>query len=89
VGTVWFALLDSGVGWSVWIYDIIINEDFRRRGYATRTLELVENRTGELGARSVELHVFGHNRGVMALYRKMGYSATSITIAKAIRSGQG
>ena len=89
MGTVWFALLDSGVGRSVWIVDIIINEDFRRRGCATRTLELVENRAGELGARSVELHVFGHNHGAIALYRKIGYSATSITIAKPIRSGQG
>jgi hypothetical protein len=25
-GGVWFALMDSGVGRSVWIYDIIINE---------------------------------------------------------------
>jgi GNAT superfamily N-acetyltransferase len=44
VGTVWFALRDSGVGPSVWIYDIIIHENFRRKGYASRTLELVEDR---------------------------------------------
>jgi len=84
VGTVWFALRDSGVGRSVWIYDIIINENFRRRGYASRTLELVEARARELGARSVELHVFGHNHGAQALYEKVGYSVTSITMAKPI-----
>jgi len=85
VGTVWFALLDSDVGRSVWIYDIIINENFRRRGYATRTLELVEDRAKELGARSVRLHVFGHNHGAQALYEKLGYNTTSITMAKPIR----
>ena len=89
VGTVWFALRDSGVGRYVWIYDIIINENFRRRGYASRTLELVEARAKELGAKSVELHVFGHNQGAQALYEKVGYSVTSITMAKQIGAADG
>ena len=89
VGTVWFALRDSGVGRYVWIYDIIINESFRRRGYASRTLELVEVRAKELGAKSVELHVFGHNQGAQALYAKVGYSVTSITMAKQVGAADG
>ncbi len=89
VGTVWFALRDSGVGRYVWIYDIIINENFRRRGYASRTLELVEARAKELGAKSVELHVFGHNQGAQALYEKVGYSVTSITMAKQVGAADG
>jgi RimJ/RimL family protein N-acetyltransferase len=84
VGTVWFALRDAGVGRFVWIYDIIIHENFRRKGYASRTLELVEARAKELGAKSVELHVFGHNHGAQALYEKVGYNVTSITMAKPI-----
>jgi RimJ/RimL family protein N-acetyltransferase len=86
VGTVWFALRNSGVGPSVWIYDIIINENFRRKGYASRTLDLVEDRARALGAKSVELHVFGHNQGARALYEKVGYKETSITMAKPIRT---
>jgi RimJ/RimL family protein N-acetyltransferase len=89
VGTVWFALRDSSVGRSVWIYDIILHENFRRKGYASRTLELVEDRAGELGARSVELHVFGHNHGAQALYEKMGYNVTSITMAKPVHTLDG
>jgi RimJ/RimL family protein N-acetyltransferase len=89
VGTVWFALRDSGVGRYVWIYDIIINESFRRRGYASRTLELVEAWAKELGAKSVELHVFGHNQGAQALYEKVGYSVTSITMAKQVGAADG
>ncbi len=84
VGIVWFALRNSGVGWSAWIYDIIIHENFRRKGYASRTLELVEARARELGAKSVELHVFGHNYVAQALYEKVGYNVTSITMAKPI-----
>ena len=89
VGTVWFALRDSGVRRHVWIYDIIINENFRRRGYASRTLKLVEARAKELGAKSVELHVFGHNQGAQALYEKVGYSVTSITMAKQVGAADG
>jgi RimJ/RimL family protein N-acetyltransferase len=89
VGTVWFALRDSGVGRSVWIYDIIINGNFRRRGYASRTLELVEARARELGAKSVELYVFGYNQGAQALYEKVGYSVTSITMAKQVGTADG
>ena len=89
VGTVWFALRNSGVGRSVWIYDIKIDESFRRKGYASRTLELVEDRAIKLGARSVELHVFGHNHGARALYEKMDYNETSITMAKKIDAGDG
>ena len=88
VGTVWFALRDSGVGRYVWIYDIIINESFRRRGYASRTLELVEARAKELGAQSVELHVFGHDHVARALDEKMGYNETSITMPKPVHAEQ-
>ena len=89
VGIVWFALRDSGVGRSVWIYDIIIHEGFRRRGYASRTLELVEDMAKKLGARSVRLHGFSHNHGAQALYEKIGYTATSLTVAKAVQPEQG
>jgi len=84
VGIVWFALTDSGVGRSVWIYDLIIHENFRRRGYASQTLNLVEQRAAQLGATSVGLHVFGHNKGAQALYKEQGYNTTSITMAKPI-----
>ena len=89
VGVLWFALRDSGVGRTLWIYDIVIHEQFRRRGYARRTLELVDEKAGELGARKVELHVFGHNAGARMLYEQMGYGVTSIIMAKPVRAEGG
>lgn len=89
VGIVWFAVMNSGVGRILWIYDIIIHEQFRRRGYARRTLELVEERAIELGARRVELHVFGHNHGARALYEKLGYGVISSIMGKPVRAGDG
>jgi RimJ/RimL family protein N-acetyltransferase len=87
VGVLWISPRDSGVGRSVWIYDIIIHERFRRRGYASRILQLVEDKAGELGATRIELHVFGHNHGARALYENAGYTATSILMAKPVSTG--
>jgi RimJ/RimL family protein N-acetyltransferase len=54
------------------------------RSYASRILHLVENKARELGAGKVELHVFGHNREARTLYEKLGYTATSIVMAKPV-----
>jgi ribosomal protein S18 acetylase RimI-like enzyme len=47
------------------------------------------NALSALGARSVELHVFGHNHRARALYEKVGFNETSITMAKPIHPEQG
>jgi ribosomal protein S18 acetylase RimI-like enzyme len=82
VGKLWISLRDSGR--TLWIYDISVHEKFRRRGYASRILHLVEDKARELGAAKVELHVFGHNQGARALYEKLGYTPTSIVMAKPV-----
>jgi RimJ/RimL family protein N-acetyltransferase len=89
IGILWVSPRDSGAGRSLWIYDIIVHERFRRRGYAGRILKLVEDKARELGAGKVELHVFGHNHGARALYEKLGYTATSIVMAKPVNSEDG
>ena len=78
----WISSRDSGVGQSLWIYDIIVHEQFRRRGYARRILKLAEDRARELGAARVELHVFGHNHAARTLYEKTGYEVSSIVMVK-------
>ncbi len=82
VGVVWLAVQDSGVGRSVWIYDIQIHGPLRRMGYGTQALQAVEEWAIELGAASVELNVFGHNPAARALYEKVGYETTSVVMAK-------
>jgi RimJ/RimL family protein N-acetyltransferase len=82
VGAVWIAVRDSGVGRSVWVYDIQVHEPFRRRGHATRALRAIESRAKVLGADRVELHVFGHNLAARALYEKLGYEPTSVIMRR-------
>jgi GNAT superfamily N-acetyltransferase len=67
VGILWFATGESGTGRRVWVYDIVIHEEFRRGGYAALTLKLLEERAVGLGANRVDLHVFGHNHGARKL----------------------
>ena len=84
VGLLWISPRDSGAGRTLWIYDIIVHDRFRCRGYASRILHLVEVKARELGAGTVELHVFGHNQGARALYEKLGYTPKSIVMAKPV-----
>jgi RimJ/RimL family protein N-acetyltransferase len=84
VGLLWISPRDSGAGRTLWIYDIIVHDRFRRRGYASRILHLVEDKARELGASKVELHVFGHNHGARALYANAGYKPTSTIMAKPV-----
>lgn len=82
VGMVWLAFGRSGVGKSVWIYDIVTHEGFRRKGYGARTLELVEEKARELGAETVGLHVFGDNHTARRLYERAGFETTDVTMYK-------
>lgn len=47
----------------------------------------LEGEVRALGLSGVGLHVFGHNAGALALYRKLGYQPTSIQMFKAIDEG--
>jgi RimJ/RimL family protein N-acetyltransferase len=84
IGNLWVSPRDSGAGRALWIYDIAVHEEYRRRGYAEIILHLVEDKARELGASRVELHVFGHNQAARALYEKLGYTPTGITMAKPV-----
>jgi RimJ/RimL family protein N-acetyltransferase len=84
VGVLWISPRDTGVGRSVFVYDIVVHEQFRRRGYARRILKLAEDRAIELGANKIELQVFGHNHAARALYEKTGYETTSMIMAKQV-----
>jgi ribosomal protein S18 acetylase RimI-like enzyme len=65
-----------------YVYDIEIRPEFRRRGYAEATLAAAEQ-LGRAGrAERLELHVFGHNRGAIALYEKLGFATTHRMMAK-------
>lgn len=86
VGLLWFALQRRGGQATAFVYDVSIHPPYRRQGYATRAFQALEERARELGARQIQLHVFGHNHGARALYEKLGFVPTNIIMSKALDS---
>ncbi len=82
VGMIWFAVRDEASHPSAFVYDFLIYEEFRRRGYGRQTLTALEEKAKELGLDTISLHVFGHNQAAIALYQQAGYEATSLYMAK-------
>lgn len=82
VGMIWFALQGEDKTKSAFIYDFLIEENFRRRGFGTQTLRALEDKVRELRVGKIELHVFGHNQPAIDLYKKAGFETTNIVMAK-------
>ena len=66
------------------IYEIIIDEPYRRQGYGQKTMQLAEREAKRLGATKMGLHVFGFNHTARALYEKLGYAITNINMSKTL-----
>ena len=64
------------------IYDFLIYEEHRRKGYGKQTLVALEEKVKELGIETIALHVFGHNQAAIDLYQKTGYKMTNIQMQK-------
>ena len=84
VGVLWFAVSDHGSRPSAFVYDFVIFEPFRRRGYGIQALCALEEKVKELGIDTISLHVFGHNHAARALYEKMGYVVTNVNMSKSL-----
>jgi len=82
LGMIWMAVfVDRAVPMS-FIFDFHIYEAHRRKGYATQALAAIEEKAAGLGAGSIGLHVFAHNRAARALYEKAGYQINSVNMIK-------
>jgi ribosomal protein S18 acetylase RimI-like enzyme len=82
VGFLWLGIREAGARAFATLNDFWIFEEHRRQGYGSKALKALEDKVRELGFDEIRLHVFGHNHPARALYEKMGYVATNITMAK-------
>jgi ribosomal protein S18 acetylase RimI-like enzyme len=79
VGVLWIApRLEGSDQW--WVYDLEIDEQHRRRGYARAALELGHAEAKALGATSIGLNVFAFNEGARELYESLGYAPMSMQL---------
>lgn len=82
VGYLWFRLNETLLGRTAFILDFVILEQYRGRGYGQQTLKVLEEVAKNLDIHKIALHVFAHNTTAVALYEKLGYKNTDITMAK-------
>ena len=67
------------------IYDFIIDESFRGKGYGKQALVALDEKLKSIEVQSVGLHVFGDNITAQELYKKMGYQITGIHMKKMLK----
>ncbi len=80
VGNLWVALGSGHL--KAFIYDIEIAPSFRGRGYAKAAMLAMEVALKPLGVRQIGLNVFAFNETAQHLYQRLGYSTTSMIMAK-------
>jgi ribosomal protein S18 acetylase RimI-like enzyme len=85
VGELWFAERDNELtGRALWIYDIHVDEAFRRQGLGRAAMQFVEDEARRRGVSGIALNVFGGNEAARSLYRSLGYKEFAAAMRKDI-----
>ncbi len=84
VGHAWYVAEDRPVGRVIFVYDIAVSPEHRRKGHAQAALRAIEDDARAMGYIGVQLHVFGGNTGARELYRKAGYAETDVMMLKRV-----
>lgn len=80
LGALWVQVKNG----KAFIYDFIIDEAFRGKGYGKQALMALDENLVAMGVESVGLHVFGDNFIAQELYKKMGFEITDINMRKTL-----
>jgi ribosomal protein S18 acetylase RimI-like enzyme len=84
IGVLWIAIQKRADKRVAYVYEIYIDPAHRRLGHATGALLALVDKASDLRFSGIALHVFGHNAGAQALYGKLGFVATDITMFKSL-----
>jgi ribosomal protein S18 acetylase RimI-like enzyme len=83
VGELWFAEReDELTGRALWIYDIHVDDAFRRQGLGRAAMQFAEDEARRRGVGGVALNVFGGNEAARSLYRSLGYEELAAAMRK-------
>jgi len=61
------------LGRDAFVDEFFLREEYRGRGWGTKTMAFLEHAAGELGVRALHLEVINGNTGALELYRKLGF----------------
>lgn len=80
VGIIWYNIQPERDRF--FIFHIYIYETFRRMGYASAALTLLEELAKQEGIGTIALNVFANNAGAQHVYNQLGYETVSMVKAK-------
>lgn len=85
VGQLWISLTPPGAR-EAYIYDVVVLEQFRGRGWGREIMRRAESWARAAGAAHIGLNVFGNNTTARRLYQSLGYAETAIRMRKSLDS---
>jgi len=72
-------------GQKAFIYDFILDEAFRGKGYGKQALQAMDEELKSMNVKAVGLHVFGDNITAQALYKKAGFTISGMHMKKTLK----
>jgi ribosomal protein S18 acetylase RimI-like enzyme len=82
VGSLWLATRAKHHAGLWYVYDIMIDEEFRGKGIGRSTMRAAEDYVKSQGGTMLELHVFGPNAVARGLYESLSYKTMTIGMRK-------
>ena len=65
-----------------YLYELFVDEAFRRRGLGLRALELLEGDVRDRGLPGIDLNVWGGNAAARSLYGRAGFAERAVFMSK-------
>jgi ribosomal protein S18 acetylase RimI-like enzyme len=87
VGSLWLRIRDEHRRRRAFVFFVEVDEARRGRGYGREIMLAGEEYARADGASAMALNVFGPNEAARALYDKMGYEVTNLTMQKTLEAG--
>lgn len=87
VGSLWIGMRLKAGKSEAFIYDVVIAEAYRGLGYGRAAMLAAVQKSRELGAASIGLHVFGHNTVARGLYESLGFAVTNVNMSFSLEDG--
>jgi RimJ/RimL family protein N-acetyltransferase len=84
VGMLWFAVKTKFNARVANVFDVSVWPERQREGHAFRAFVALEDEVRRLDLSGIALHVFGRNIGAQALYAKLGFQPTNISLFKPV-----
>jgi ribosomal protein S18 acetylase RimI-like enzyme len=84
VGTLWLATREERSTGEWFVYDIVIDEEFRGKGFGRSAMQAAEEYVKSQGGTVLALNVFGPNAVAKGLYDSLGYRTMNIAMRKGL-----